>query len=190
MTRPRSAGTPASSLGDRGARHLLDLGLGQLLRQELGEDGGLGLLGRRPVLASRVAEGSDAFTALLDLACDHIDDLLVGEVATTSDALVLGGGHRHPQRLRAQLVASAHGITHGGLDPLQERHEWIGLGNIGLAGSSAAPRSVRLKGLRLATRARLPCASWLPCACASRWASRSAHGVVPRPRFPTAGSSC
>ena len=70
MTRPMSAGTPAPVSAIAGARHRLDLGLGQLLRQELGEDGGLGLLGRRAVLAPCVAEACDALAALLDLACD------------------------------------------------------------------------------------------------------------------------
>ena len=53
MTRPRSPGdaAPVSAIAARTSR--LDLGLGQLLGQELGEDGGLRLLGRGAVLAAR-----------------------------------------------------------------------------------------------------------------------------------------
>src|SRR5687767_14592642 len=124
---PEVSGRGGAGLGDRIARQPLDVGLGQLLREELGEDGGLGLLGRRPVLVAGVAVHRDALATLLDLPAEDVDDLLVGEVTPALDAQVLGSRHRHPQRLRPLLVAGAHRVTHGGLDPCGQGHGGIGI---------------------------------------------------------------
>mgnify|MGYP006202412691 CR=1 FL=1 len=93
---PEVGGSRGAGLRDRCAGQGLDLGLAELLGEELGQDGGLRLLGGGTILAATGAVHLDALAALLDLSREHVHHLLVGEVAASLDLQVVGSGHRHP----------------------------------------------------------------------------------------------
>ena len=94
----------------------------ELFGEELGKDGDLALLLGRAIVAPRAAVDLDALAPLLDLAAEHLADLVIGQVTAQLDAPVVGSSHGHAQRLRASLVARSHGVTHGVFDPVQQCH--------------------------------------------------------------------
>src|SRR5687768_3753138 len=117
--RRRSAG-----LSDGSADELRQLCLRELLGQELGDDRRLLFLHLDHRVATGGLEMLDGLAPLLHLLAEHVDDVLVGQLAAELDAAILIGGHRHAQRPRAPNVAREHGLTHGGLDPLLEGHRF------------------------------------------------------------------
>ena len=111
-----------ADLCDRVVDDLLDLVLGERLGHELLEDRELALLGRRLLLAAAVAERLRRLDALLPLALEHLQLLVVGERALQ---LLLGALERvddQAERVAPLGVAREHRLLDLVLDRRDQAH--------------------------------------------------------------------
>ena len=152
------------------------------------------------VLAPTRPERLDRLATRLDLAGQDGEALVVGQGRALLLLDVVRGVHGHAQDITTQRVTAAHGGRDVGLDAISKGH---GSGNLGrrsvrrLSGWCRAPAGAQGLVRRRAGAPRLSrpafgrssCA-WLPCACASLTASRSARVGEPRRGCRSAGSSC
>ena len=85
------------------------LGLGQRLRQVVGQDRDLGLLLVDEVAAAAGPEGLDRLAAGLDLARQDGEVLVVGQWLALALLDGVGGTRHHAQDVATQAVTAAHG---------------------------------------------------------------------------------
>src|SRR5919204_161781 len=109
-------------LGDRVVDDLLQLVLGERLGHELLQHGELLLLRGGPLLVAARTERLRCLDPLLLLTLEHLQLLLVVQLALQ---LLFGGaqvGEDQPQRVAAQAVPRAHRLGQLVLDPVDEAH--------------------------------------------------------------------
>src|SRR5439155_3180375 len=100
--------------------------LAECLREVLLEDRDLRLLLRGEVLAGALAECLDGLAARLDLAAQHLEELVVRQRLALPLLEVVGGTRRHSEDIAAQRVTRPHGGGQLRLDPLLEGHRgWL-----------------------------------------------------------------